>query len=101
MDSLAPCELDVTLHQPVRTRIVAFLVTRGEATFTELKTELEITDGNLESHIKKLLAAKYMKKQKKTGASKRVQTTYTLTVKGKDAFENYLATLERILTIKF
>ncbi|MDH5444111.1 MAG: transcriptional regulator [Gammaproteobacteria bacterium] len=101
MDSLAPLELDATLHQPVRTRIVAFLVTRGEATFTELKNELEITDGNLESHIKKLLAEKYMKKQKKTGPTKRSQTIYTLTKKGTDAFENYLETLKQVLTISF
>ncbi len=100
MDAMSPFELDVTLHQPVRTRIVAFLVTRGEATYTELKKQLTITDGNLESHMKKLLASGYLQKEKRTGTSKRVQTVYRLTPLGHEAFENYLETLKRILSVK-
>ena len=50
-------DLDPLLHQPIRTRLAAYLAARGETTFTELKRVLEVTDGNLEGHIKKLLAA--------------------------------------------
>ena len=101
MDATSPFELDATLHQPIRTRIAAFLIARDAATFTELKKELDITDGNLESHIKKLLASGYIKKEKKTGTTKRTQTVYTLTPEGKESFENYLETLKRILTLRF
>ena len=59
MDERSPPELDPILHQPVRTRIAAYLATRGETTFTELKQALAITDGNLEAHLKKLVAASY------------------------------------------
>lgn len=53
-------DIDILLHQPVRTRVAAFLSTRGEATFTEWKNVLEITDGNLDAHFKKLLTAGYL-----------------------------------------
>ena len=93
--------LDTILHQPIRTRIVAFLVSREQATFTELKKELDITDGNLDAHMKKLLQAKYIRATKKAGDGKRVLTLYSLTSKGRSAFEQYLATLERILGMQF
>ena len=101
MVSTSGFELDTVLHQPVRTRIAAFLATRDKATFTELKKELDITDGNLDAHMKKLLTSGYIKAAKKPGTGKRSQTLYSLTRKGREAFENYLKTLERILNVKF
>ena len=100
MDTLSPAELDTALHQPVRTRLAAFLYARGEATFTELKKELGVTDGNLDAHIKKLLAANYLRAQKSADKNQRTQTMYKLTGKGKAAFENYLETLKRVLSIR-
>ncbi|MBI3563026.1 MAG: transcriptional regulator [Gammaproteobacteria bacterium] len=100
MDALSPIELDAVLHQPIRTRLAAFLMTRGEATFTELKKELSVTDGNLDAHIKKLLAANYLRAQKTEDKTQRTQTIYKLTAKGKGAFENYLETLKRVLSIR-
>ena len=96
MDAFAAVELDPVLHQPVRTRIAAYLSTRGEATFTELKHALETTDGNLEAHIKKLVAARYLKARKETGDA-RVQTIYTLTAAGRTAFQDYVDSLQRLL----
>ena len=100
MDTLSPFDLDTILHQPVRTRLVAFLYARGEATFTELKKELGVTDGNLDAHVKKLVAASYIRVQKSNDKSQRVQTIYKLSSKGKAAFENYLETLKRVLSIR-
>ena len=100
MDTLSPFELDTTLHQPVRTRLVAFLMARGEATFTELKKELGVTDGNLDAHIKKLIAANYLRSQKTDSKTQRTQTFYKLTAKGKSAFDEYLETLKRVLSIR-
>lgn len=59
-------ELDPIMHQPVRTKIVAYLATRGTATFTEFKQVLSVTDGNLEGHIKKLTEAKYISTDRKS-----------------------------------
>lgn len=100
MDTLSPIELDATLHQPVRTRMAAYLIARGEASFTELKKELGVTDGNLDAHIKKMIAANYLRAQKVDEKNQRTQTIYKLTSKGKNAFENYLETLKRILSIR-
>ena len=91
-------ELDVVLHQPLRTRIVAYLSTRGEATFTELKQLLDVTDGNLEAHIKKLRAAEYVITHKVKGEG-RPQTFYRLTASGKDAFKQYVNQLQNLLNI--
>lgn len=98
MDMLSEPILDVVLHQPVRTRLAAFLYTRGEATFTELKKQLEVTDGNLDAHMKKFIAAGYIK-QKKDSKGSRTTTTYSLTKKGRNAFEDYIETMKRVLSI--
>ena len=87
--------LDPVLHQPVRTRIAAYLSTRGDATFTELKTTLDITDGNLEAHLKKLAAAKYIKSRRESGTG-RPQTLYYLSEAGSMAFEAYVSTLQQL-----
>ena len=100
---LPMAELDELLHQPVRTRITALLSARGNTTFTELKQTLEITDGNLEAHMKKLLAAEYVKAKKVYGrvtGSGRPQTFYSLTRKGKSAFKRYITSLETLFAVE-
>ncbi len=92
----ATAGLDAVLHQPIRTQIVAYLAGRGEATFTELKQTLEVSDGNLESHLKKLLAAKYVA-TRKDDRSPRTQTVYSLTASGGTALRQYIANLQRML----
>ena len=91
-------ELDVVLHQPLRTRIVAYLSTREEATFTELKKLLDVTDGNLEAHIKKLRSAEYVVTHKVKGEG-RPQTFYCLTELGKKTFREYVEQLQNLLNI--
>ena len=88
--------LDGVLHQPVRTQIVAYLIGREEATFTELKRVLRVSDGNLESHLKKLIAAEYVA-TRKDSSNARPQTVYTLTRSGQAALRQYMAVLQRML----
>lgn len=88
--------LDAVLHQPIRTQIVAYLVGRGEATFMELKQVLKVSDGNLDSHLKKLLAAKYITTRKDDSAV-RTQTVYSLTKHGESALRRYVASLQQML----
>lgn len=89
-------ELDPILHQAVRTRLVAFLATRGAATFSELKTALEITDGNLDAHIRKLTAAGYLR-ARKLQDGRRPRTLYSLSRAGRQAFEQYVRRLNALL----
>jgi DNA-binding MarR family transcriptional regulator len=88
--------LDAVLHQPVRTQIVAYLIGREEATFSELKRVLRVSDGNLESHLKKLIAAEYVA-TRKDSSSARQQTVYSLTPAGQAALRQYMANLQQML----
>ncbi len=90
--------LDPLLHQPLRTQLAAFLAGAGEATFAELKRQLDVSDGNLDSHLKKLVAADYVavRKDDSTG---RIQTCYALTKTGKAALKKYVVTLQAMLPL--
>ncbi len=88
-------ELDPLLHQPIRTRLAAYVAARGEATFKELKRALDATDGNLEGHVKKLVAAGYLSAIKAKGDG-RPQTIYLLTPTGLQAFREYVAALQHL-----
>jgi predicted ArsR family transcriptional regulator len=89
--------LDPLLHQPVRTQIAAYLAGRGEATFAELKRSLAATDGNLDAHLTKLVDANYLESRKELSATGRLQTVYSLTAPGRNAFANYVAALSTLL----
>jgi predicted ArsR family transcriptional regulator len=89
--------LDPLLHQPVRTQIAAYLAGRGEASFAELKRALAATDGNLDAHLSKLVEAGYLESRKEALTSGRPQTVFSLSVKGRQAFLDYIAALAQLL----
>ncbi|MEW5786793.1 MAG: transcriptional regulator [Pseudomonadota bacterium] len=90
--------LDPLLHQPARTQLVAFLSGRGEATFSELKRALNVTDGNLGAHLAKLVEAGYVKGgEAATGG--RAQTVYALTPAGRDALADYVSRLSALMAL--
>lgn len=91
-------ELDPILHQPLRTQIAAFLAGAGEATFSELKRRLEVSDGNLDAHLKKLVQAEYVAVRKETGGA-RTQSCYALTPTGREALAAYVRTLQKLLPL--
>lgn len=90
--------LDPLLHQPLRTQLAAFLAGAGEATFAELKRQLDVSDGNLDSHLKKLIAADYVAMRKDDSAG-RIQTCYALTKVGRAALQSYIAVLQTLLPL--
>lgn len=92
-------ELDALLHQPLRTQLVAFLAAAGELTFSDLKRQLEVSDGNLDAHLKKLLAAEYVAVRKESGQG-RPQSFFVLTPKGLAALNTYVQTLQRLLSLE-
>lgn len=91
-------ELDPLLHQPLRTQLVAFLAGAGEQTFSDLKRQLGVSDGNLDAHLKKLLAADYVAVRKASGNG-RPQSYFELTARGRSALATYVAALQRLLPI--
>lgn len=89
-------ELDALMHQPLRTQLVAFLAGANEVTFSDLKRQLDISDGNLDSHLKKLIAADYVSVRKETGGI-RPQSYYSLTPVGLEALRKYVMALQKLL----
>ena len=92
-------ELNETIHQPVRLRIMAALVTLGpgdELEFTYLRTLLDVTDGNLGAHIRKLEEAGYISVNK-TFVERKPHTFISATVRGREVFKEHVAALESIL----
>lgn len=90
--------LDPLLHQPARTQLVAFLSGRGEATFSELKRVLGVTDGNLGAHLAKLVEADYVTTSV-AGGGGRAQTVYSLTSVGRAALNDYVTRLSALMDL--
>jgi DNA-binding HxlR family transcriptional regulator len=91
--------LDRTIHEKGRLSIMTLLASRVEPwPFQDLKSQLEMSDGNLITHLRTLEKADFISGEKLTGDG-RPQTLYTLTSAGREAFVAYLGVLEQILGI--
>lgn len=90
-------KLDKVIHEKGRLGIVTLLASRGESwPFQDLKAELQMSDGNLITHLRTLGKSGYVDSEKIDGEG-RPQTHYQLTKAGRVAFEGYLAILEEIV----
>ncbi|MGB9604151.1 MAG: winged helix-turn-helix domain-containing protein [Verrucomicrobiia bacterium] len=89
-------QLDRVIHEKGRLAIMSLLAATPQMSFTELRNILNMTDGNLTSHLKTLQYEGYVAFTKSYENSRSL-TTYSLTEKGRKAFENYLEILEQIL----
>jgi DNA-binding MarR family transcriptional regulator len=92
-------ELNETIHQPVRLRIMAALVTLEKDTeldFSYLRDLLEVTDGNLGAHLRKLEEAEYIKINK-SFVDRKPRTYISATESGKTAFNGHVTALREIL----
>ena len=95
-------ELNETIHQPVRLRIMASLVTLepgNEVDFTYLRDLLDVTDGNLGAHLRKLEEAGYIAVNK-TFVERKPRTFVSVTAEGRGVFQEHVAALESILKSK-
>ena len=73
-----------------------FLLNNDEISFNDLKQLINVTDGNLASHIKSLEENGYIKVNKGFSGRK-TNTTYTVTKVGEKAFQQHLAALEKMI----
>jgi DNA-binding MarR family transcriptional regulator len=95
-------ELNETIHQPVRLRIMAALVTLetgNEVDFTYLRQLLQVTDGNLGAHLRKLEEAGYIAVNK-TFIDRKPRTFLAATEEGRQVFQEHVLALESILKRK-
>ncbi len=92
----APGDLDPVIHQRTRLAIVSALAGNRSLSFNEIKSLLEVSDGNLSVHTRKLEAAGYLTCSK-SFADRIPLTEYSLTAKGRQALERYLDHMEALI----
>ena len=95
--NVEPClQLDRVIHEKGRLAILSSLAASPELSFTELRQVLNMTDGNLTTHIRTLQESGYVSVTK-SFLNKRPLTTCSLTTAGRKAFQAYLNLLEEII----
>jgi DNA-binding MarR family transcriptional regulator len=89
-------QLDRVIHEKGRLAIMSMLAASSDLSFTELRDTLEMTDGNLTTHIRTLQEAGYVTVAK-SYQNNRPLTTCSLTAAGCKAFADYVNLLEQIV----
>ena len=89
-------EIDEVIHGRLRLGIMAYLSAVNPASFPELLDKTGASNGNLSTHLSKLEAAGYVT-QEKGYAGKKPQTLVHLTESGRDAWIDYLDTMQSLL----
>lgn len=95
----ASSDLDPVIHAPARLRLVATLSALGDGdrlSFTRLQKLLDMTGGNLSTHLRRLEDAGYLKVTK-THEGRTPATYVALTRAGRLAFETYTTALRALL----
>lgn len=80
----------------IRLGVMSILMINDWVDFNTLKESLDITDGNLASHIKALEEAGYIE-IKKQFLKRKPNTSYRSTIAGRNEFENHLKAMEEII----
>ena len=84
------------IHEKGRLAIMSALAAAPELAFTDLRDLLEMTDGNLTTHIRTLQQEGYVSVAK-SYQNNRPLTTCSLTPAGRKAFADYVNLLEQIV----
>jgi DNA-binding MarR family transcriptional regulator len=91
-----PIELDRVIHERVRLAIVSALAGVEALTFSELKDLLDVTDGNLSVHARRLEEAGFIVCEK-SFVDRVPRTQYRLTAAGRAALDDYLSHMESLI----
>ncbi len=89
-------QFDKAFENRIRLQIMSVLVANEYYDFNSLKELLEVTDGNLASHLKALEKEEYITVNK-TFVGRKPNTQYTASEKGRTAFEKHLKALENLI----
>lgn len=80
----------------IRLGIMSILMVNEDADFNRLKELLDVTDGNLASHIKALEKAEYILVEKQF-INRKPNTRYSATKLGKIEFKKHIEALEKLI----
>lgn len=75
---------------------MSVLMVADRVNFNSLKDTLQLTDGNLASHLRALEEAGYLQVEKQF-VGRKPNTQYKVTTQGTEAFSNHLDALERLV----
>lgn len=89
-------ELNKAFESRVRLGIMSILLVNESVDFNTLKELLQVTDGNIASHITALEKFNYIEIRKQF-IGKKPNTSYAVTTSGKKAFAEHLDALERLI----
>ncbi|HMT28345.1 MAG TPA: transcriptional regulator [Bacteroidia bacterium] len=92
-------DLNKAFESRIRLGIMSVLMVNVKVDFNTLKDTLNITDGNLASHIAALEKLDYVDVHKQF-VGKKPNTSYSVSKKGKKAFVEHLNALENLLKNK-
>ena len=88
--------LNKVFDSRIRLGIMSALLVNEDVNFNELKKLIQVTDGNLASHLKTLEESAYIKVQKGF-IGRKTNTTYSVTKSGEKAFKQHLDALEQMI----
>lgn len=90
-------KLNKIFDSRIRLGIMSILVVNDSADFNSFKELLELTDGNLASHLKALEANEYIASTKQF-IGRKPNTKYYITELGRVSFKKHLDALEKLIT---
>lgn len=88
--------LNKIFESRIRLGVMSVLIVNESVSFNDLKEMLEVTDGNLASHLSTLEENGYIKVHKGF-IGRKTNTTYSITKSGDKAFRGHLAALEAMI----
>jgi DNA-binding MarR family transcriptional regulator len=88
--------LNKIFESRIRLGVMSILVVNEEVNFNDLKQMLEVTDGNLATHLVNLEENGFIKVHKGF-VGKKTNTTYAVTKSGEKAFTDHIAALETMI----
>lgn len=93
-------QFDKAFENRIRLQIMSVLVANEQYDFNSLKDLLQVTDGNLASHLKALEKEDYISVNK-TFIGRKPNTQYAATNSGSEAFNKHLKALENLIKQQF
>ena len=88
--------LNKVFDNRIRLGVMSVLMMNEEINFNDLKQMLEVTDGNLATHLVTLEESGYIKVHKGF-IGRKTNTTYSITKAGQKAFSDHIAALEQMI----
>ena len=80
----------------IRLGVMSILMVNEEVSFNDFKQMLEVTDGNLATHMVTLEQEGFIKVHKGF-IGRKTNTTYSITKAGSKAFTDHIAALEKMI----